>query len=701
MAISTINFVKAESYVVLKADFHVHTTYSDGHYTPTQVVDIYKNYGYDVIAITDHNYVAGWSEAITEGHVKNIIVIKGEELSYTWNGTPSSFKHLNGLFLTSHIYNSAWNNNELIKPIADAVHAQGGLIVVNHPQTKWGDPNGRYEWNKFIASGNTSYIDGWEYSADSWGTSYDTWALSTGKPVLFDHDFHYNNSTLSTQYTLLLAHNRTEAGVKDALLNGRSVAFINGTYFGTPQNIALAQSSPPWTLKTFDLSILTPVGSGTTSPISGTNAFDEGSKVQVEAHPSVGWVFDHWISDGLEAGDSKLFNITMDATHTLQAVFTKIPISQVVRFAVIGDYGNATSPEGDVASLVASWHPDFIITTGDNNYLGSGAWDLTIGQYYHNYIYPYNGGYGSGAAINMFFPSLGNHDWNVGLSGYIDYFTLPGNERYYNFTWGPVHLYALDSDVSEPDGRTNSSTQAMWLETLLSTSKEPWNIIYFHEPPYSSGTTHGSTTAMRWPYKDWGATAVITGHEHNYERLMEGGLPYFVNGAGGKNRYPLVTSISGSQVMYSSSYGAMLVEADANSIKFSFYTREGNLVDEYEIMKSPTASHDLTIQAANEPGDIYPIPGIHTYYQGSTVSVDAQPKAGYQLDHWELDGSNVGSTNPYTVTINANHQLKAIFKASNGGSPNEGTLGYSPEIIAVAVISVIVVLALLKKVKKR
>ena len=23
---------------------------------------------------------------------------------------------------------------------------------------------------------------------------------------------------------------------------------------------------------------------------------------------------------------------------------------------------------------------------------------------------------------------------------YLDYFTLPGNERYYDFTWGPVHF---------------------------------------------------------------------------------------------------------------------------------------------------------------------------------------------------------------------------------------------------------------------
>src|SRR4051812_35860652 len=39
-----------------------------------------------------------------------------------------------------------------------------------------------------------------------------------------------------------------------------------------------------------------------------------------------------------------------------------------VRFAVIGDYGQAGTPENDVATLVHSWNPDFIVTLGDNSY---------------------------------------------------------------------------------------------------------------------------------------------------------------------------------------------------------------------------------------------------------------------------------------------------------------------------------------------
>ena len=82
---------------------------------------------------------------------------------------------------------------------------------------------------------------------------------------------------------------------------------------------------------------------------------------------------------------------------------------------MIGDYGNAGPDELAVAELVKSWNPEFIITLGDNNYdVGSQSTiDPNIGQYYHEFIFPYIGSYGPGDTVNRFFPSLGNHDWET------------------------------------------------------------------------------------------------------------------------------------------------------------------------------------------------------------------------------------------------------------------------------------------------
>jgi hypothetical protein len=280
---------------------------------------------------------------------------------------------------------------------------------------------------------------------------------------------------------------------------------------------------------------------------------------------------------------------TRTATSTRTPTATAEPTTITV-FAVIGDYGSASAAEQDVATLVASWNPEFILTTGDNNYPdGSAATiDDNVGQFYSSFISPYTGSYGSGAGTNRFFPSLGNHDWvTPGADPFRAYFALPGNERYFNFTWGPVEFFAVDSDPNEPDGVGATSAQATWLQAGLAASRAPWQIVYFHHAPYSSGATHGSTTGMRWPFAAWGADAVVTGHDHVFERLQVDGIPFFVNGLGGHSIYNFGAPLSGSQIRYNTDYGAMRVEATRDWLRFQFIARDGSTVDDLTINRAP------------------------------------------------------------------------------------------------------------------
>jgi hypothetical protein len=257
-----------------------------------------------------------------------------------------------------------------------------------------------------------------------------------------------------------------------------------------------------------------------------------------------------------------------------------------VVFAVIGDYGSGDQKEGDVAALVESWKPEFILTVGDNNY-PLGAWDFmdkAVGQFYHGYIDPYKGDYGEGSDVNRFFPVIGNHDLLTDHGNpYYDYFTLPGNERYYDFVWGPLHVFALNN-VDDPDGVNASSAQAQWLKQKLSESTSAWNIVAMHYPAYSSGT-HGSIDWAQWPFAEWGADVVMSGHDHVYERLEENGVTYFVNGLGGAGMYEFMQPKAGSQVRYNTDLGAMRVEATDTYMKFEFITRKGEVIDTYQLKK--------------------------------------------------------------------------------------------------------------------
>ena len=132
------------------------------------------------------------------------------------------------------------------------------------------------------------------------------------------------------------------------------------------------------------------------------------------------------------------------------------------------------------------------------------------------------------------------------------------------------------------------SIQAAWLRGRLAASTARWKIVYMHHPPYSSGH-HGSTDWMQWPFEAWGAHATLAGHDHLYERVTHGDFPHFVNGLGGASRYDFVVPIAGSQVRHNDDYGAMLVEANQESLTFQFITRAGIVVDRYTLYAAPGA----------------------------------------------------------------------------------------------------------------
>lgn len=276
------------------------------------------------------------------------------------------------------------------------------------------------------------------------------------------------------------------------------------------------------------------------------------------------------------------------AATRLELLESRLLLATDLRFAVVGDY-SVGQPAADVANLIKSWNPAFVVTTGDNNYPNGAAStiDANVGQYYHSFISPYTGTYGAGSAdgVNHFFPVLGNHDWlTAGATPYLNYFTLPNNERYYDVTIGNVEIFAIDSESPEPDGVAPGSVQYNWFKSEAAKSTAQFKLFVYHEAAYGSGgSVADNTTMQQWPFAAWGAAAVLAGHQHDYERLNINGLPMFVNGLGGESLDPFGTTDPNSQVRYNADYGAMLVDATSTSINFQFITRTGLVIDNYTI----------------------------------------------------------------------------------------------------------------------
>ncbi len=141
-----------------------------------------------------------------------------------------------------------------------------------------------------------------------------------------------------------------------------------------------------------------------------------------------------------------------------------------------------------------------------------------------------------------FMPAIGNHENNA--AWYFDFFALPNaaapaNEQWYSFDIGCAHFVALSTVTTYSVG----SSQYNWLvnDLAAASATAKWIFVYFHNPPFSSGS-HGSDLTVRSTlcpvFETYGVDAVFTGHDHLYERSVYNDITYIVAGGGGAPLYP-------------------------------------------------------------------------------------------------------------------------------------------------------------------
>ncbi|MGN0144471.1 MAG: PHP domain-containing protein [Clostridium sp.] len=87
---------------MINADFHVHTSASDGILSPAETVKHAKENDVKFLSITDHDTLSGLDEAIRQGLKENISIIPGIELSTQHN---DESVHILGYFKGSSFKN--------------------------------------------------------------------------------------------------------------------------------------------------------------------------------------------------------------------------------------------------------------------------------------------------------------------------------------------------------------------------------------------------------------------------------------------------------------------------------------------------------------------------------------------------------------------------------------------------------------------
>ena len=131
-------------------DLHVHTTASDGQYTPSQIIEKASDKNIGVIAITDHDTITGISEGSEAAKKHGITFVPGVELNINF---PTGEFHLLGLgfkqispslneILDNLVKNRELRNTNIIERMrADGVDITLEEMQADFPNTVLGRPH--------------------------------------------------------------------------------------------------------------------------------------------------------------------------------------------------------------------------------------------------------------------------------------------------------------------------------------------------------------------------------------------------------------------------------------------------------------------------------------------------------------------------------------------------------------------------------
>ncbi len=128
-------------------DLHTHSIFSDGTYTPGEIIESAINTGLSAVALCDHNTVDGLPDFLKTAKEKNIEAVAGAEFSVDYNGVEL---HLLGLFISEKHFCKV---SELMKEVNERKRQSNIALIeslvrsgynLDYESIKNSTPNGKF-----------------------------------------------------------------------------------------------------------------------------------------------------------------------------------------------------------------------------------------------------------------------------------------------------------------------------------------------------------------------------------------------------------------------------------------------------------------------------------------------------------------------------------------------------------------------------
>lgn len=214
----------------LKLGLHTHTTLSDGHKTPEEVAAIYKQAGYDAIALTDH-WVYG-----AEGEINGLTILSGCEYNVggvdEWTGVHETY-HIVGVGMTydpeiplDYLHNQDGRIRDRVRHMVRLIREVGGLAILAHPAWSLNTSEQILGCGDFDATEIYNSVSDWGMSDRPYSGLIVDQIASYGMflPLLATDDTHYYDGDQCRGWVAAEADAVEELGVVEALRQGRFYA---------------------------------------------------------------------------------------------------------------------------------------------------------------------------------------------------------------------------------------------------------------------------------------------------------------------------------------------------------------------------------------------------------------------------------------------------------------------------------------------
>lgn len=214
----------------LKIGLHTHTTLSDGHKNPAEVAALYKEAGYDAIALTDH-WVYGEG-----GEMDGLTVLSGCEYNLDgvdeWTGVTEVY-HIVGVGMTrnpeipeEYPRNHDGRIRDRVRDTVTRIREAGGLAILAHPAWSLNTPEQILGCADFDATEIYNSVSDWGMSDRPYSGLIVDQIASYGLclPLLATDDTHYYDGDQCRGWVMAEADAVVELGLVEALRQGRFYA---------------------------------------------------------------------------------------------------------------------------------------------------------------------------------------------------------------------------------------------------------------------------------------------------------------------------------------------------------------------------------------------------------------------------------------------------------------------------------------------